>query len=109
MFSAPNRDCADLKAFWNMNRDAVYTVREPNKMLTLAVCDMNTDNGGWTVFQRSVKNNMRVGLGITGKLTIYREFKCFKSYKSGHSEMRGSMVRSHYNLKALYLSFMRYF
>lgn len=69
---APNRDCTDLKAFWNMNRDAVYTVREPNKMLTLAVCDMNTDNGGWTVFQRRVGsvvnfnrnwNDYKVGFG----------------------------------------------
>ena len=69
------RDCQD--AYSRGRRDSgVYTIR-PSKQAFKAYCDMSTDNGGWTVFQRRKD----------GSVDFYRNWD---QYVNGFGDLNGS-------------------
>ena len=69
------RDCAELFTA-GFKENGVYTVNPANKTSFEVYCDMNTDGGGWTVFQKR----------FNGFVGFYRGWD---EYKNGFGDVRG--------------------
>ncbi|XP_033728661.1 LOW QUALITY PROTEIN: ryncolin-1-like [Pecten maximus] len=69
------KDCQDIKKSGN-TKSGVYTIHVVNYGPTRVWCDMDTDGGGWTVFQR--RSN--------GSVDFYRTWN---EYKNGFGNLNG--------------------
>ena len=69
------RDCAELFTA-GFKESGVYTVNPANKTNFEVYCDMKTDGGGWTVFQKR----------FNGFVGFYRGWD---EYKNGFGDVRG--------------------
>ncbi|KAK3733935.1 hypothetical protein QZH41_009582 [Actinostola sp. cb2023] len=72
----PNRDCADLYMA-GIRKSGIYTIAPDNKEPFRVYCDMDTDSGGWTVFQRRKDNDVNF-------------FRDWKDYRTGFGDLKGS-------------------
>ncbi|KIH63473.1 calcium binding EGF domain protein [Ancylostoma duodenale] len=61
----PRRHCADLRRYWDITDDGVYSISPPYAFAgsgsfgdAAVYCDMNTDGGGWTLMSSDRNSGM---------------------------------------------------
>ncbi|KAH3768145.1 hypothetical protein DPMN_169357 [Dreissena polymorpha] len=73
----PAKDCSELLVHDARLRSGVYTITTPLTHTNVQVyCDMDTDGGGWTIFQRR----------FNGSVDFYRNFS---DYENGFGNVAG--------------------
>ena len=72
----PQRDCLEFKQS-GYHRDGVYFVHQHRYKTIEVFCDMTTDGGGWTVFQRRVD----------GSVDFHRDWEMYKVGKLTYTLM----------------------
>ena len=81
------KSCADLYEMGNM-KDGIYSIDPDGRGSFNVNCDMTTDGGGWTVFQRRQD----------GSVDFYRNWT---DYKNGFGNMSGEFWLGLENIKRL--------
>ncbi|XP_052233337.1 ficolin-1-like [Dreissena polymorpha] len=77
MLSTRTKDCSELLVHDARLRSGVYTITTPLTHTQVQVyCDMDTDRGGWTIFQRR----------FNGSVDFYRNFS---DYENGFGNVAG--------------------
>ncbi|XP_053376702.1 SCO-spondin-like [Mercenaria mercenaria] len=71
------RDCYDIKRKYPDHQSGIYVIKLwKSKKLVSVFCDMDTDNGGWTVFQNR----------FDGSVDFYRNYT---NYTNGFGDLTG--------------------